>query len=237
PANRPPEDWDWAGIREGFKEHFKRPIDRELGDIGEIAHLARVAYERAEQAANEKQEEVGIENLLRLFRHFYLEEIDREWVDHLTNMEHLRDGIGLRGYGQTDPKNEYKKESYDLFLNLMANVSSSVLVKVFEVRVQRADEIAAMEAEAEARHHHDLEAAIARHPGQEDEVAAEAAATLARMRGTGQSAPPRQSAAAAAAKIGRNDPCPCGSGKKFKKCHGAALEEEGEEEGEEQPTV
>ncbi len=237
PANRPPEDWDWASIREGFKEHFKRPIDRELGDIGEIERLARVAYERAEQAAKEKQEEVGLENLLRLFRHFYLEEIDREWVDHLTNMEHLRDGIGLRGYGQTDPKNEYKKESYDLFLNLMANVSSSVLVKVFEVRVQRADEIAAMEAEAEARHHHDLEAAIARHPGQEDEVAAEAAATLARMRGAAPNAPPRQSAAAAAAKIGRNDPCPCGSGKKFKKCHGAALEEEGEEEGEEQPTV
>src|SRR5262249_21932037 len=105
--------------------------------------------------------------------------------------------------------------------------SSNVLAKLFEVRVQRSDDIAAMEAEAEARHHHELEAAVARHPGEEEESTVDPQSALAKMREAAQSAPPRP-AASAAPKIGRNDPCPCGSGKKFKKCHGAALEEEGE---------
>jgi len=221
PRNRQPEDWDWQGIHDGFKEHFRKTLGTDVNDLGDVERVVRTVYERAELSVLEKEKEVGVENLLRLFRHFYLEEIDREWVDHLTNMEHLRDGIGLRGYGQRDPKNEYKKEGYNLFLNLMANVSSNVLVKVFEVRVQKPDEIAAMEAEAEARHHHELEAAIARHPGDEDETTVDPAAALARMRESAQSVPPRQSASPTAPKVGRNDLCPCGSGKKFKKCNGA----------------
>src|ERR1041385_312775 len=232
PPNRPPEDWDWGGIHDGFKDHFKGPLPTEVDDLGEVERLVRVIYERAEKVAEAKEKELGVENFLRLFRHFYLEEIDHAWVDHLTNMEHLRDGIGLRGYGQRDPKNEYKKEGYNLFLNMMANTSSNVLAKLFEVRVQRSDDIAAMEAEAEARHHHQLEAAIARHPGEEDESTVDPNAALNRMRDAAQSAPPR-APTSTAPKIGRNDPCPCGSGKKFKKCHGAALEEDSED----QPTV
>ena len=64
---------------------------------------------------------------LRVFRHVYLEELDKAWVDHLTEMDHLRDGIGLRGYGQKDPKQEYKKEGYNLFVNMVARVSSNVV--------------------------------------------------------------------------------------------------------------
>jgi len=233
PKNRQAEDWDWQGIHDGYKEHIKKPLAKDVDELGELERLVRTIFERAEQEFLVKEKEVGVEYLLRLFRHFYLEEIDREWVDHLTNMEHLRDGIGLRGYGQRDPKNEYKKEGYDLFLNLMANVSSNVLAKTFEARSPRAEEIAAMEAEAEARHHQELEAAVARHPGEEEEPAIDPAAQLARMRDNAQPMPARQSATSAAAKIGRNDLCPCGSGKKFKKCHGAALEDEEEE----QPTV
>jgi preprotein translocase subunit SecA len=232
PRNRPPEDWDWTGIHDGFKEHIKRPLAKDVDELGELERLVRTVFERGEQAYKEKEKEVGVEHLLRLFRHFYLEEIDREWVDHLTNMEHLRDGIGLRGYGQRDPKNEYKKEGYNLFLNMMANVSSNVLAKTFEFRPQRTEDIAAMEAEAEARHQHELEAAIARHPGEDDDGAVDPAAALARMRESAQSVPQRAQPTSAAPKIGRNDLCPCGSGKKFKKCHGAALEDE-----EDQPTV
>jgi preprotein translocase subunit SecA len=232
PRNRPPEDWDWNGIHEGFKEHVKRPLGKDVDDLGELERVVRTVFERGEQAYVEKEKEVGVEHLLRLFRHYYLEEIDREWVDHLTNMEHLRDGIGLRGYGQRDPKNEYKKEGYNLFLNMMANVSSNVLAKTFEFRPQRAEDIAALEAEAEARHHAELQTAIARHPGEEDDPALDPAGALARMRESAQSVPPRAQSSATAPKIGRNDLCPCGSGKKFKKCHGAALEDE-----EDQPTV
>ena len=230
PANRPPEDWDWQGVYEGYKEHVKRPLSKDVEELGDVGRLVRTVYERAEQVCLEKEKELGVEHLLRLFRHFYLEEIDRAWVEHLTNMEHLRDGIGLRGYGQRDPKNEYKKEGYNLFLNMMANVSSNVLVKLFETRVRRPDDIAALEAEAEARHHHELEAAVARHPGEEDDGTVDPNAALARMRDAAQSVPQRAPAGPAAPKIGRNDLCPCGSGKKFKKCHGAALEEEGEDE-------
>ncbi len=87
----------------------------------------------------EKEKEMGTELLLRVFRHFYLEEIDRQWVDHLTNMEHLRDGIGLRGYGQRDPKQEYKKEGYDVFVTMMAATSSNVCSKLFKVQVPQGD--------------------------------------------------------------------------------------------------
>jgi preprotein translocase subunit SecA len=151
-------------------------------------------------------------------------------------MEHLRDGIGLRGYGQRDPKNEYKKEGFNLFLNMMAKVSSTVLVKLFEVQIQRQDQIAALEAEAEARHHAELEQAVARHPGEEtdDQVAA-----LAQMQRIAAGQGPSPQPTRVAKGPGRNDPCPCGSGMKFKKCHGALLEGDGgggdDEPEEEQP--
>ncbi len=96
----------------------------------------RLLFESAEKKLDEKEKETGTELLLRVFRHFYLEEIDRQWVDHLTNMEHLRDGIGLRGYGQRDPKQEYKKEGYDVFMTMMAATSSNVCSKLFKVQVQ-----------------------------------------------------------------------------------------------------
>jgi preprotein translocase subunit SecA len=176
----------------------------------------RELYRFAEAAYVAKEKDLGSDILLRAFRHIYVEGIDEGWVDHLSNMEHLRDGIGLRGYGQRDPKNEYKKEGYNLFLNMMAKISSTVLVKLFEVQAHRQEELAAIEAQAEARHRAELEAAIARHPGDGDPLP-EAAPLPVQAR---RSAPP-------APKIGRNDLCPCGSGKKFKKCHGAILEEEG----------
>ncbi|HEY2406461.1 MAG TPA: preprotein translocase subunit SecA [Polyangiaceae bacterium] len=216
PPNKPPEDWDWKGIHDGFIEHFKTDFDKATDELGDAELLVRQLYGFAEQAYAKKEKELGVDLLLRAFRHIYVESIDEAWVDHLSNMEHLRDGIGLRGYSQRDPKNEYKKEGYDLFLNMMAKVSNAVLVKLFDVQVRRQEDLAAIEAQAEARHRAELEAAIARHPGEGDAPP--------------ESLPPPTSARRsqpAAPKIGRNDPCPCGSGKKFKKCHGALLEEEG----------
>jgi preprotein translocase subunit SecA len=130
PANKPPEDWDWKGIKSGFIEHFasKAPDVEHLHDPEQVA---KALFAAAEKKALEKEKEMGTELLLRVFRHFYLEEIDRQWVEHLTSMEHLRDGIGLRGYGQRDPKQEYKKEGYDVFVTMMASTSSSVCSKLF----------------------------------------------------------------------------------------------------------
>ncbi len=227
PQNRPPEDWDWKGIHSGFREHFKAPLEDDVDEFGDVEYLVRAVYERSEKIARERLDDLGIENTMRLFRHYYLEEIDRAWIDHLTNMEHLRDGIGLRGYGQKDPKNEYKKEGYNLFVNLVANVSSSVVERVFGTQVRRPEQIAALEAAAEERHQEALEAAVARHPGQPQAPADAAPGNgdpAEALRQAAASVPPKS----AAPKIGRNDPCPCGSGAKFKKCHGAALEDDDE---------
>jgi preprotein translocase subunit SecA len=216
PPNKQAEDWDWKSIHQGFKEHFRVDPDKSIDEIGDAEFLVKELYRFGEKAFLAKEQDIGPDLLLRAFRHTYVESIDEAWVDHLSNMEHLRDGIGLRGYGQRDPKNEYKKEGYNLFLNMMAKISSTVLAKLFEVQVHRTEELAAIEAEAEARHHAELQAAVARHPGDSDPTP-EAAPLPVQAR---RSAPP-------APKIGRNDLCPCGSGKKFKKCHGAILEEEG----------
>jgi preprotein translocase subunit SecA len=223
PEKRPPEDWDWASVHQGFRDLFQVSLPSEVEQLGEPGRVVRFLYQQAEKAYKAREEDLGVDLALRIFRHVYLETIDEAWVDHLTNMEHLRDGIGLRGYGQRDPKNEYKKEGYNLFLNMMAKVSSSVLSKFFVVQVQRPDEIAQLEAAAEAKHHHDFDQAIAQHPGEEGEV--DPSELLAQLQAiqSGQigSAPPQPRSKPAAPKISRNDLCPCGSGKKFKKCHGA----------------
>ncbi len=225
PANKPPEDWDWKGIKGGFAEHFggKSP---EVEHLHDAEFIAKALYGAAEEKLKEKEAETGTELMLRVFRHFYLEEIDRQWVEHLTNMEHLRDGIGLRGYGQRDPKQEYKKEGYDVFVTMMAGTCSNVCSKLFKVQVKRENEIERIEREDAEKHAAQARAMQMRHgadaPAGEEDVPAPRSA--ARPQPARVSAPPVRREGP---KIGRNDPCPCGSGQKFKKCHGAALEDEG----------
>ncbi len=227
PANKPPEDWDWKGIKGGFLEHFgaKGPEVEHLHDAEQIA---KALYDAAAAKLDEKEKETGTELLLRVFRHFYLEEIDRQWVEHLTSMEHLRDGIGLRGYGQRDPKQEYKKEGYDVFMTMMASTSSNVCSKVFKVQVRRENEIERIEREDAEKHAAQQRAMQMRH-GSEPETNEEEGSVVPRP--ATRPAQPRVSVQPVrrdGPKVGRNDPCPCGSGQKFKKCHGAALEEDGD---------
>jgi preprotein translocase subunit SecA len=227
PGNKPPEDWDWKGIKSGYIEHFaSKPPDVE--HLHDPEQVVKALFEAAQKKAEEKEKEMGTELLLRVFRHFYLEEIDRQWVEHLTNMEHLRDGIGLRGYGQRDPKQEYKKEGYDVFVTMMASTSSSVCSKVFKVQVQRETEIERIER-ADAEKHAAQQRAMQMRHGSEPAAGEDEAAPAARP----ASRPPRvsvQPVRREGPKVGRNDPCPCGSGQKFKKCHGAALDDEGSDD-------
>jgi preprotein translocase subunit SecA len=226
PANKPPEDWDWKGIRTAFNEHFavKPPEDFESHhDVNDLAHTL---YQHALETLEAREKEMGTELLCRVFRHFYLEEIDKQWVEHLTNMEHLRDGIGLRGYGQRDPKQEYKKEGYDIFVNMMAGTSSNVVTKLMRVRLQKETDIERMEREDAERHARALQSMQLRHGGEIAE-GEENEAPPAQQRRPQPAPAPRRSAAP---QIDRNDLCPCGSGEMFKKCHGAALEEEGSDD-------
>jgi preprotein translocase subunit SecA len=221
PQNKPPEDWDWKGIRGAFVEHFgAKPKDYEnIHDLSDLAHLL---YTQAILALEEREKEMGTELLLRVFRHFYLEDIDKQWVEHLTNMEHLRDGIGLRGYGQRDPKQEYKKEGFDIFVNMMAATTSNVVQKLMRVKLQRETDIERLEREDYERHQRAAQQMLLRHGGEIAEGDGE---------GSGASQPPPRPQVRVAPRrqqpqISRNDLCPCGSGEPFKKCHGSALEDD-----------
>ena len=204
PPKKPPEDWDWGGIFQGFKEHFATDLPDDVSHISDAELLAQDLFTRAEKLYEEREKEVGIELVLRIFRHVYLEELDKAWVDHLTEMDHLRDSIGLRGYGQKDPKQEYKKEGYTLFVNMVARVSSNVVTKVFGVAVKREEEEAQIEEADLARHAAQLRDAVAQHD--EEQPIPE------------PQAPPEPM-------IESTQECPCGSGKPFAECHGGADEE------------
>ena len=227
PQNKPPEDWDWKGLRAGFLDHFGQKAEK-FDHLHNLDDLAHELYVQAEKAMLAKEKELGTELFLRVFRHYYLEEIDKQWVEHLTNMEHLRDGIGLRGYGQRDPKQEYKKEGYDIFVGMMAAVSSDVASKVAKVVVRRETDVEQLERADAERHAQREQQMIMRHgsdvdPGADQPEEGPAAAPSIRPQRVVAQPVRRESP-----KVGRNDPCPCGSGLKFKKCHGAALEDEAE---------
>ena len=204
PPRKPPEDWDWGGIFQGFKEHFGVELPEGVAHQNDAQELAHDLFKRAEKLFEDREKEVGTELVLRVFRHFYLEEADKAWVDHLTDMEHLRDGIGLRGYGQKDPRQEYKKEGYNLFVTMMARVSSNVVTKLFSMQVRAQEEEEAIEAADLARHVAELQKAVAKH---DDEV------------------PPAATEKPAEPAVVAEQDCPCGSGKPFSKCHGAPDEE------------
>ena len=207
PPRKPPEDWDWGGIFQGFREHFGIELPDEIAEAADPQHLAHDLFDRAEKQFEAREKELGTELVLRIFRHIYLEELDKSWVDHLTDMDHLRDGIGLRGYGQKDPKQEYKKEGYNLFVSMVARVSSNVITKLFSAKVKREEDEQAIEAQDLAHHAADLQMAVAHHdeelpPGASEDPPVQEPVVLAEQE------------------------CPCGSGKPFMKCHGADLEDE-----------
>jgi preprotein translocase subunit SecA len=199
PATKPPEDWDWGDVYSGFREHFGAELPDSVASFTEPAHIVEELYDRCEKLFEAKEQEVGTELILRIFRHIYLEELDTAWVDHLTDIDHLRDGIGLRGYGQKDPRQEYKKEAYNLFLSMVAKVSANVVTKLFASRVKVEDEEVANEEADLAAHLAQLAAAQASH---EPEPVA----------------PPEPERLV----FGEGAPCPCGSGKPFTDCHGKA---------------
>ncbi|MCU0665047.1 MAG: preprotein translocase subunit SecA [Myxococcota bacterium] len=143
--------------------------------------VAERLYAQVEAIIEAKEKAFGADVFLAALRHFYLRDIDRQWLDHLEGMDALRAGISLRGYASRDPKQEYKREGYDAFTSMVAAVKENVLQKTFHVQIQSKEDV--------------------------------------------QKAPvPRKQRTAVKRdmpKVGRNDPCPCGSGKKYKKCHGA----------------
>jgi preprotein translocase subunit SecA len=142
----------------------------------------------------EREAEFTTPVMEHLMKVLLLQTIDSQWKDHLLSIDHLKEGIGLRGYGQKNPKQEYKREAYGLFMEMMGRIRQEVIQKLFRVQLAREDDVERMEAEQRRRR-----------------------VVLNRVGGAEQAHKP---VTREEDKVGRNDPCPCGSGQKYKKCCG-----------------
>ncbi|SRR5579884_572109 len=203
-----PEEWDLAGLLEEARTIFPLPADLTAdrlagGSAEEISERLRTA---ALEAYERKERTLGAETMRELERLILLQTLDRKWIDHLYAMDALREGIGLRAYGQANPLIEYQKEGYALFEQLKRDVREETVKFLYLVEVQPAVPAPALRAAERPAYR------VTR------QSAADGQPSLARGDGArgagGVQAPVR------VAKVGRNDPCPCGSGKKYKKCHG-----------------
>ncbi|HZI82427.1 MAG TPA: SEC-C metal-binding domain-containing protein, partial [Casimicrobiaceae bacterium] len=164
-----------------------------------VRQLALKAYEA-------KVGLVGGELFHKFERDLMLQTLDQHWREHLAALDHLRQGIHLRGYAQKNPKQEYKREAFELFSDMLDHIKQDVVKMVLKVQVRSQQDVEAVE-EAPA-----VSNVRYQHAGYEEALAAAAADPQ-----TALAAPPF---ARAGPKVGRNDPCPCGSGKKYKHCHG-----------------
>ncbi|MCE7609506.1 preprotein translocase subunit SecA [Vibrio fluvialis] len=200
--------WDVQGLEERLKNDFDLPLPiqswlDEDDKLYEEALRDRI-LEQAVTVYNAKEEAVG-ETVMRNFeKSVMLQTLDTLWKEHLAAMDHLRQGIHLRGYAQKNPKQEYKRESFELFEGLLESLKSDVITILSKVRVQQQEEVERMEAQRRA---------------QAEEAARHAQAQHANADGSPEQ-DDHQPMVREERKVGRNEPCPCGSGKKYKQCHG-----------------
>ena len=192
------EAWDLQGLREAALAQFGTEVMAtedmsEMGRDGLRDEVLEHVQTLFKQRQREREEQIGSELRSQLERSLVLQVIDHHWKEHLLGMDQLRDGIGLRGYGQKDPLTEYKREGFDMFVAMMDRIKSDSLERLFKVQVVKGE----------------------RPPVEDDEALPP---QMVFNRGDGESAP--RTVQRAQAKVGRNEPCPCGSGKKYKKCHG-----------------
>jgi preprotein translocase subunit SecA len=203
-----PASWDLDALNRGVKETLN--LELSFLKASSREEVQEDIFKAVEKVFNTRNEEFG-EEFLRFLQVRYLATIDTLWKDHLLAMDHLRQGIGLRGYGQKDPKQEYKKEGYKGFMQMLGTISTQFVSQMMRVQARSAT------AEEAAR----LQRQMAQRQRQAQEGRADADGKLAEP--AARPAATRQAAAPGGGpKVGRNDPCPCGSGKKYKKCHGAA---------------
>ena len=204
------EQWDVAGLEKVLAADFRLPLpltqwleeDNHLNEAG----LRTRIIDDARQFYQAKVAEVGAEGMHHYERAIMLQSLDLHWREHLSALDHLRQGIHLRGYAQKNPKQEYKREAFELFSTLLDIIKREVTEVLMTVQVRDQTEVEAIEdatgVENVQYHHADYEDALA----QADESVS-----------TGEEV---QTFTREGVKVGRNDPCPCGSGRKFKQCHG-----------------
>lgn len=210
-----PEQWDIAGLEAALYSGFnlKLPIQQWLDDDHKLYEetLRERILEELVSAYNEKETEASAEALRTFEKQILLRVLDDLWKDHLSTMDHLRHGIHLRGYAQKNPKQEYKRESFTLFQELLESIKRDTIRVLSHVQVRREDP-----AEEEARLRREAEAMAERMQFQHADASGLALPETAEDGDVAVAVAPVRTEP----KIGRNEPCPCGSGKKYKHCHG-----------------
>ncbi|EGQ8492298.1 MULTISPECIES: preprotein translocase subunit SecA [Vibrio] len=200
--------WDIKGLEDRLKNDFDLPLPIQSwldadNKLYEEALRERI-IEQAVEVYKAKEQAVSPAVMRNFEKSVMLQTLDTLWKEHLAAMDHLRQGIHLRGYAQKNPKQEYKRESFELFEDLLESIKSDVITVLSKVRVQQQEEVERMEAQRRAQAEEAARHAQAQHASADDAEQDESNQPMVRDE----------------RKVGRNEPCPCGSGKKYKQCHG-----------------
>ncbi|WP_028302243.1 preprotein translocase subunit SecA [Oceanospirillum beijerinckii] len=214
PPQSMPEQWNISGLEQNLEAEFalRLPVQQWLDEDQGLYEetLREKILAELTQVYRAKEEHVGEETIRQFEKQVLLQVLDQRWKEHLAAMDHLRQGIHLRGYAQKNPKQEYKRESFELFQSMLSNIKHDVIRILSHVQVQQEADVEEMERrrrEAEAAQQYSYQ--HAQSSGMSEEEQAE-----------GQSDENGQPFVREGRKVGRNEPCPCGSGKKYKQCHG-----------------
>jgi preprotein translocase subunit SecA len=227
------EQWDAEGLAHALENDFAIRLEvpgwlKEDSKLNEEGVRSRI-LEKFQQAYDEKEQAIGSRLMRQVEKEVMLKQLDHHWKEHLGAMDYLRQGIHLRGYAQKNPKQEYKREAFEMFGTMLDQVKHGTISILARVRIQSEQDVQRLEAQRRAAQamefRHAEASALAQAP--------RAAAAGALGRGAGLPAGSAGPAAAAKApestvapfvrterKVGRNEPCPCGSGTKYKQCHG-----------------
>ncbi|MCG8438313.1 MAG: preprotein translocase subunit SecA [Pseudomonadales bacterium] len=211
------DQWDIPGLEKMLEAEFQShaPVGQWLNEDNQL-HIDGVVeklVENLEEDYERKAAEIGVEDLRRIEKHLMLQILDRHWKEHLASMDHLRQGIHLRGYAQKNPKQEYKKEAFELFQTLLNQIQHELIRVLHSFQVRRDDELERMEQQRQEealRQAEKMKMQAVAEPGTDGTAGAA---------GEGEAQQPK-TVVRDGRKVGRNEPCPCGSGKKYKQCHG-----------------
>ena len=207
------EQWDVKGLEAYLHQELR--LDIPVVDTLDKDHslnepkLRQLIVERAKQEYEEKAATIGVDVIRHFEKSVMLQVLDNSWKEHLAAMDQLRQGIHLRGYGQKDPKQEYKREAFEMFNSLLNHIKEEVVMILAKVQVTREEDVQAIDQQRQAPIEMHYEHAEAHSAFEADQAAALPASDDS-----------EQPFIRETQKVGRNDPCPCGSGKKYKQCHG-----------------
>ncbi|MEA3241673.1 MAG: preprotein translocase subunit SecA [Pseudomonadota bacterium] len=197
----PLPEWDYEALNAGFSQDFGLTVDfaddPAVQEVSSRESFIELFLQRLHHHYEQREQEIGVETMRQLEKIVLLHTLDTLWKEHLYSIDQLKEGIGLRGYGQKDPLREYQREGYDMFIDMLVRVKEDAVIQLCHIRVTRDEEVEELDRQSKKQ----------------------TGMVLGRGEGVSESGK-RQPVRNKEAKVGRNDPCPCGSGKKYKRCCG-----------------